>query len=78
MKAAKRRDKDRAWKSLKDEKCPRCGKPFTMNMFDSTIVNCSCDFTLKKETKDIIVKRDHTPQAQVSETMMQKRFTSKE
>lgn len=57
MKKTIRKVKKKTWHSLKDEKCPRCGKPLQKSML-LNLVGCDCGFILEESTKNVLVERD--------------------
>lgn len=55
-----RKKKEKTWRTLKDEKCPKCHEPLMKDMFDGKTLGCACGFIVTKATKDLLVDRDHS------------------
>lgn len=56
-----KKKKRKTWWQLGDGNCPKCGVELTKGMFNDNVVGCqNCGFIITEETKDLLVKRDHT------------------
>lgn len=56
----KKKHKHKTWSELKDIKCPNCKQTLMKDMFTGKLLGCACGFIVTEETKDLLVKRDHS------------------
>lgn len=55
-----KKKKYKTWSELKHSKCPTCKTDLQKGMFNDPYTACPhCGFTIKDETKDLLVERDH-------------------
>ena len=56
-----KKPKFKPWRELKHNKCPNCKHDLQKGMFEDPYTACpNCGFTIKDETKDLLVERDHS------------------
>lgn len=55
-----KQNKQKTWSELKDFNCPKCGGELMKDIFNGETVGCACGFVVTQETRNLLVKRDHS------------------